>query len=217
MPPSFADLALGCTIRARLHRVGVFLRYDLSRAQGGAIGLATDGHKGYLSNFWCLIAVMTTISRQIHVPYTAAQMFALVNDVAAYPQFLPWCESAKVLREAGLQMDASIAMRVGSFRKSFATRNQNTPGEKIVVSLLDGPFKSLDGSWSFHDLPATTAADGSLVPGGSVIRLDMTFEFANKLIDLAIGSIFREIVRNLVGAFQQRAAAVYGGALLHGN
>ncbi len=160
---------------------------------------------------------MTTISRQIQVPYTAAQMFALVNDVASYPQFLPWCESARVLREAGDQMDASIAMKVGSFRKAFATRNHNTPGEKIVVSLLNGPFKSLDGSWAFYDLPDTARADGSMVPGGSVIRLDMTFEFASKLIDLAIGPIFREIVRNLVGAFQQRAIAIYGQALTHGH
>ncbi len=158
---------------------------------------------------------MTTISRQIQVPYTAAQMFALVNDVAAYPQFLPWCESARVMRVEGAQMDARIAMKVGAFRKSFATRNQNTPGERIVVSLLDGPFKSLNGSWVFSDLPATVASDGSRVPGGSVIRLDMTFEFANKLIDMAIGPIFREIVRNLVGAFQARATSVYGQALIH--
>jgi ribosome-associated toxin RatA of RatAB toxin-antitoxin module len=195
----------------------IFLRYDLARQRPhwvvccGLPALIID------STLSILIALMTTISRQIHVPYTAAQMFALVNDVAAYPQFLPWCESARVLREAGAQMDASIAMKVGSFRKSFATRNLNTPGEKIVVSLLDGPFKSLDGSWSFYNLPDTDGADGAMVPGGSVIRLDMTFEFANKLIDLAIGPIFREIVRNLVGAFQQRATAIYGQALTHGN
>jgi ribosome-associated toxin RatA of RatAB toxin-antitoxin module len=215
MPPSFADLALGCTIWPSLRIALSFLRYHLSLRKVASYDLAADGREGYLSNFWCLIAAMTTISRQIQVPYTAAQMYALVNDVAAYPQFLPWCESSQVLREAGGQMDARIAMKVGSFRKSFATRNVNTPGEKIVVSLLDGPFKSLDGSWSFHDLPATTLADGSRVPGGSVIRLDMTFEFANKLIDMAIGPVFREIVRNLVGAFQARATAVYGQATVH--
>ncbi len=164
-----------------------------------------------------LIAFMTTISRQIQVPYNAAQMYALVNDVAAYPQFLPWCESAKVLREQGAQMDASISMKVGSLRKTFATRNQNTPGKKIVVSLLNGPFKSLDGSWSFHDLPDIHSSDGPVVHGVSIIRLDMTFEFSTKLIDLAIGPIFREIVRNLVSAFQQRAVAVYGGVGRHGG
>ncbi len=140
------------------------------------------------------------ISRHIQVPYSAAQMFALVNDVAAYPQFLPWCDSARVLRVEGDDMDARIGMKLGAFHKSFATRNHNEPGKKIVVSLLDGPFKSLNGHWSFHDLPE----------GGSIVRLNMHFEFATRLIDLAIGPIFREIVRNLVNAFEQRAQVVYG-------
>jgi ribosome-associated toxin RatA of RatAB toxin-antitoxin module len=82
----------------------------------------------------------------------------------------------------------------------FTTRNQTEPGKKIIVSLLNGPFKSLDGFWSFHDL-----ADG-----GSMVRLNMSFEFSSKLVDMAIGPVFREIVRNLITAFQHRAVAVYG-------
>lgn len=141
-----------------------------------------------------------TISRHIQVPFTADQMYALVNDVAAYPQFLPWCDSARVLRVDGHIMDARIGMRLGAFHKSFATRNHNEPGKKIEVSLLDGPFKSLSGHWSFHDLP----------DGGCMVRLNMQFEFATRLVELAIGPVFREIVRNLIHAFEQRAQAVYG-------
>lgn len=150
---------------------------------------------------------MTTITRQIQVPYSAAQMYHLVNDVAAYPDFLPWCEAARVLRVQGDEMDASITLKVGALRKVFATRNKNDPGKKIVVSLLNGPFKTLNGFWSFHDLP----------DGGSMVRLNMSFEFSSKLIDMAIGPVFREIVRNLVAAFQQRAVAVYGDQIDKGE
>lgn len=142
------------------------------------------------------------ITRQIQVPFTAEQMYALVNDVAAYPKFLPWCDSARVLRVDEFEMDARIGMKLGAFHKSFATRNRNQPGKKIDVSLIDGPFKSLHGYWSFHDQPE----------GGAIVRLNMQFEFANRLVELAIGSVFREIVRNLIHAFEQRAHAVYGGA-----
>ena len=150
---------------------------------------------------------MTQISRQIQVPYSAHQMYQLVNDVAAYPKFLPWCDSSRVLRVNGNEMDASITLKVGAVRKVFTTRNTNDPGKKIVVSLLNGPFKSLDGYWSFHDL----------AEGGSIIRLNMSFEFSSRLVDMAIGPVFREIVRNLITAFQQRAVAVYGAQIEKGE
>lgn len=149
---------------------------------------------------------MTNITRQVQVPYSAEQMYHLVNDVAAYPEFLPWCETSRVLRVQGNQMDASVTLKVGALRKVFTTRNENDPGNKIAVSLLNGPFKSLHGFWSFHDL-----ADG-----GSIVRLNMSFEFSSKLVDMAIGPVFREIVRNLITAFQQRAVAVYGDHVEHG-
>lgn len=150
---------------------------------------------------------MTNITRQIQVPYSAAQMYHLVNDVAAYPEFLPWCDASRVLRVQGNEMDASITLKVGALRKVFTTRNQNEPGKTIIVSLLNGPFKSLDGFWSFRDLP----------DGGSVVRLNMSFEFSSKLLDMAIGPVFREIVRNLINSFQHRAVAVYGDKIEKGE
>jgi len=150
---------------------------------------------------------MTNISRQVQVPYSAGQMFRLVNDVAAYSDFLPWCDASRVLRVNGDVMDASITLKVGVIRKVFATRNHNEPGKRIVVSLLNGPLKRLDGFWSFHDL-----ADG-----GSIIRLNMSFEFSSKILDMAIGPGFREIVRNLITAFQHRAVAVYGQQIEQGE
>ncbi len=141
----------------------------------------------------------TTIERQVDVPFTALQMYALVNDIEAYPEFLPWCEKTRLLEVSGDEIEASITLRKGAIRKTFVTRNHNEPGSKIVVSLVEGPFRHLDGFWCFEDLP----------DGGSRVTLDMRFEFANRLLERAIGPVFREIVKNLVGAFRKRAFQVY--------
>jgi len=143
---------------------------------------------------------MNKIHRQVTLPYSALQMYALVNDVNAYPEFLPWCEKTRILRQNGNELDASITLKKGAIRKTFATRNLNTPGKQIEVGLLNGPFRSLAGHWYFHDLP-----DGS-----SIVRLEMEFEFASRFLDMAIGPVFREIVRNLVSSFQRRAIHIYG-------
>ena len=141
----------------------------------------------------------TTIERQVEVPFSALQMYALVNDIDAYPEFLPWCEKTQVLRASGEEVEASITLRKGAIHKTFVTRNHNEPGSRIVVTLVDGPFRHLDGFWAFEDLP----------DGGSRVTLDMRFEFANRLLERAIGPIFREIVKSLVGAFRKRAFEVY--------
>jgi len=141
----------------------------------------------------------TTIQREVTVPFSAEQMFALVNDVQSYPEFLPWCEQTQLLREAGNELDASITLKKGAIRKTFSTRNYNQPGRQIQVTLLDGPFRHLDGYWRFEDL-----ADG-----GSRVQLYMQFEFANRLLEYAIGPIFREIVKSLVNAFKRRAFSIY--------
>lgn len=141
----------------------------------------------------------TTIERQVDVPFSALQMYALVNDIDAYPDFLPWCEKTQILRASGDEVEASITLRKGAIRKSFVTRNHNEPGSRIVVTLVDGPFRHLDGYWQFEDLPE----------GGSRVILDMRFEFANRFLERAIGPLFREIVKSLVGAFRKRAFEVY--------
>ncbi len=141
----------------------------------------------------------TTIERQVDVPFSALQMYALVNDIDAYPDFLPWCEKTQILRASGDEVEASITLRKGAIRKSFVTRNHNEPGSRIVVTLVDGPFRHLDGYWQFEDLPE----------GGSRVILDMRFEFANRFLERAIGPIFREIIKSLVGAFRKRAFEVY--------
>ncbi|MFP4154346.1 MAG: type II toxin-antitoxin system RatA family toxin [Halothiobacillaceae bacterium] len=142
---------------------------------------------------------MTTIRRNVTVPYSAEQMYRLVNDVESYPDFLPWCERTELHRADANHVEASITLRKGSIRKRFSTRNELDPGREIRIHLVDGPFRRLEGSWRFRDLEQ----------GGSLVLLEMQFEFSSRLLDLAIGPVFREIVGSLVNSFRRRADEVY--------
>lgn len=143
---------------------------------------------------------MRQVRRTAIVPFSADQMYALVNDIESYPQFLPWCSEARVLARQGDTLTASVSMSVGRLHHSFTTANSMVPGRRITVQLLTGPFRHLAGSWEF-------------VPAGAracEIRLDMQFEFRSRLLELSLGKVFDQIVNSLVGAFTQRAADVYG-------
>ena len=92
---------------------------------------------------------MTVVVRSAFSPFTAEQMFDLVNDVAAYPEFLPWCVSADVLESNGASMTARLKIKRGRFDHAFTTANQLTPGKRIELHLIDGPFRKFGGAWTF--------------------------------------------------------------------
>ena len=142
---------------------------------------------------------MRTVNKSALVPYPAESMYALVNDVAHYPEFLPWCRSARILSQGDTEMRASLEFARGGFHKTFTTRNSMQPGQNIVITLEDGPFRQLQGHWHFENLGAT----------GSKVSLNMEFEFAGALLDRMAGPVFHEICNSLVNAFTQRAADQY--------
>ena len=144
---------------------------------------------------------MRKVNKNALVPYSAADMYELVNDVARYPEFLPWCRGSEVLEESAGMMRARLDLVRGRFRKSFTTRNYLTPGSAITMTLEDGPFKHLEGRWRFEDLG----------PEGSKVVLDMEFQFDSALLDLVAGPVFEDICNSLVDAFIRRAAALHGG------
>lgn len=127
-------------------------------------------------------------------------MYLLVNDVAAYPQFLPWCVGADVLNESEREMQARLRVRKGRFNYAFTTRNLLDAGRAIELSLVDGPFRTLNGAWHFEP-----------TDGGCLIRLDIEFEFGRRLLGAALAATFKTIANSLVDAFKSRAYAVYGG------
>jgi len=97
-------------------------------------------------------------------------------------------------------MHASLELARGGFHKTFTTRNLLDPGRSIVIALDHGPFRHLQGHWSFEDLG----------PDGSKVTLNMEFEFAGAVLELVAGPVFHEICNSLVAAFTRRASALYG-------
>lgn len=125
----------------------------------------------------------------------------LVDTVCDYPKFLPWCVSARENSRVGDTLEATIELAKGAVRKSFSTRNFNRPGERIELSLVDGPFRKLEGTWDFQSLQ-----DGKACK----VFLDLEFEFSNRIIGAALGPVFNTITNSLVDAFVARARIVYG-------
>lgn len=144
---------------------------------------------------------MTTLNRSALVPYTPAEMFALVDDIESYPQFLPWCRSSKVLSRDEDKVYATIELARGALRKSFTTCNRLQKNKFIEMRLVEGPFHHLEGLWRFDPIDDSEQCRVSLA---------MEFEFANRFIGLALGPIFNEIVSTLVDSFCERARECYG-------
>ncbi len=144
---------------------------------------------------------MAAVRKSALVPYAAADMFALVNDVEAYPRFLPWCRSTRVLSHNQDEVRASIELVKGGVHKWFSTCNRLQRDKMIEIRLLEGPFLRLEGYWRFESLRSDACK----------VSLDMEFEFSNALLSLAIGPIFSQITNSLVDAFCKRAVEVYGG------
>lgn len=144
---------------------------------------------------------MPLISRHALVPYSAEEMYRLVEDIESYPQFLPWCRSTQVLEKNDDEVKASIEIAKGALNKTFTTLNRMQKNKIIEMRLLKGPFKHLEGFWRFDALKDA---------GACKISLDMDFEFESKLIALAVGPVFNQIANTMVDAFTKRAVEVYG-------
>lgn len=147
---------------------------------------------------------MTTHSETKRLPYTARQMYDLVADVASYPKFLPWNSAARIRSrtpfEGGEVMEADLVISFKVFREKFGSRVTLWPEAlKIDTEYLEGPFRHLNSTWSFAD-----------IPGGSEVAFDVDFEFRNALLQGIIGVVFNDAMQRVVRAFERRAVELYG-------
>ncbi|SEP60260.1 type II toxin-antitoxin system RatA family toxin [Thalassovita taeanensis] len=148
---------------------------------------------------------MPTHSEIRRLPYTAQQMYDLVADVAAYPQFLPWCSAARVRsvtpRDDGAQvMEADLVISFKVFRERFGSHVVLWPEtKKIDTEYLDGPFKYMKSTWGFADTDT-----------GCEVDFFVDFEFKNAVLQGIIGLVFNEAMQRIVRAFERRAADLYG-------
>lgn len=145
---------------------------------------------------------MRKVSRSSLVPYSASDMYRLVEDVESYPGFLPWCTGVEVHSRDDNVVEATLEFRRGGLRKRFRTRNAMQPGKSMDLSLVGGPFRYLSGGWQFTQLG----------DAGSKVALDLEFEFDSRALDIMVGPFFEDICNSLVDAFTERANAIYGSA-----
>jgi ribosome-associated toxin RatA of RatAB toxin-antitoxin module len=143
---------------------------------------------------------MRKVNRSALVPYSADQMFALVEDVESYPDFLPWCAGSTLHSKDAEFVEASLELRRGAIKKSFRTRNSLEPGVAMGIALVGGPFRHMSGGWRFEQLGTD----------GSKVSLELEFEFENRLTDSLFGRYFEGTCNSLIDSFTQRANEVFG-------
>lgn len=134
------------------------------------------------------------------VEYSHAEMFALVDGVERYPEFLPWCGGSSVAYRDEHTTRATIQISYRGIRQSFTTENTKVPPQAMSVKLLEGPFKTLDGDWRFVPLAEHACK----------IEFRLRYEFSSRLLEKLVGPVFNYIANTMVDAFVRRAETVYG-------
>ncbi|OJX34563.1 MAG: ubiquinone-binding protein [Burkholderiales bacterium 68-12] len=146
---------------------------------------------------------MKTVQKSVLIWYSPQEMFDLVTAVHHYPQFLPWCDHARVLEQDGSSMLAEVGIALSGVRQSFVTRNLHEPGRRVQMQLVKGPFSRLDGDWHFHSV-----GDGS--QRAARVELHLNYGFDSATLSRLVGPVFDRIAASMVDAFVKRAQQVYG-------
>ena len=143
---------------------------------------------------------MQRVHKSVLVPYSARQMFDLVDGVERYPEFLPWCGGSEVLASRANGKTARIDINYPGVRAHFTTDNVNEPGESITITLKDGPFRALNGTWTFR----------ALSPQACKVEFTLGYEFKTQVLEAVVGPVFNHIANTFIEAFVRRAEAIYG-------
>ena len=149
---------------------------------------------------------MKHVKKSVLLWYSPHEMYSLVTDVARYPEFLPWCDSAEILLQSDEGVTARLSLGFAGVRQAFTTRNSHTLDSEVGMTLVDGPFSTLDGLWNFKPLTP---------PGGSdrvacKVTFELRYEFSSRALEVVISPVFDRVANTFVDSFVQRAAVVYG-------
>jgi ribosome-associated toxin RatA of RatAB toxin-antitoxin module len=142
---------------------------------------------------------MAVVQKSVLVGYSAQQMFALVDRVEDYPLFLPWCGGVEVKERSENRLVATINIQYRGVRQSFTTENINTPPVQMKMNLVEGPFRQLDGLWTFTALREDACK----------VQFDLHYEFSSRLLEQLIGPVFNMIATSFIDSFTKRAEQVY--------
>lgn len=138
---------------------------------------------------------MKRISRSAIVERSAQELYALVEDIESYPQFVPRCLAAKVHERSRARTVATLSFGVPRLNQSLTTENLNCPGESIRMRLLEGPFRHFSAAWRFTPLG----------PRAARIDFAMEYEFADRIAAKALAPLFERMADTMVEAFRARA------------
>ena len=141
---------------------------------------------------------MKNIARSAIVEHSAAEMYALVEDIEAYPDFLPWCSAAEVHERVPGRTRATLTVGVRGLRHAFTTLNENRPAEAIDMHLVSGPFRKFEGRWRFV----------ALAPDACRIEFSLQYEFASRVLGKVLSPLFDGMADSMVEAFVRRATQV---------
>ncbi len=145
---------------------------------------------------------MTIVQRSALVPYSAAAMFELVNAIEAYPQFMDGCSGTTILERSNDIVKARLDLAKGGMRYSFTTRNRLLPPERIEMTLVEGPFETFNGAWTFQALRENACK----------IALHLQFEMSGRLLNFAARKMFDGVANQMVDALVKRAHQLHGSA-----
>jgi ribosome-associated toxin RatA of RatAB toxin-antitoxin module len=150
---------------------------------------------------------MKHVHKTVLLWYSPREMYDLVTAVDDYPRFLPWCESAAVIERFDDGVTARLGLAYGGLRHTFTTRNTHVPGASVVVSLVDGPFSLLDGTWAFLPIGGSRG-DGPTT--ACKIEFDLRYAFASPPLETVLSPVFDRIANTFVDSFVARAESVHG-------
>lgn len=145
---------------------------------------------------------MRRVARSAIVAHGAAQLFALVEDIERYPQFLPWCTETAVKSRTPAVTVATITLGVRGMRQSFTTENSKREPEAIDLRLVEGPFRHFNAAWRFRQLGSDACK----------VEFSMEYEFSSRALALILQPLFDRLADSMVEAFTKRADQVYGAA-----
>ncbi|MEO5641048.1 MAG: type II toxin-antitoxin system RatA family toxin [Sphingomicrobium sp.] len=135
-----------------------------------------------------------------HLPYSPAQLFDLVADVGRYDEFLPWVVAVRVRSSTEAETIADLVVGFSAFKERFTSRVTKEPPNRIVVDYIEGPLKYLKNEWRFDPAP----------DGGTDLFFSVDFAFKSRLFETVAGQMFDRALRRMTGAFEERAAQLYG-------
>ena len=142
---------------------------------------------------------MPRISRSALVNFSPEQMFQLVNDFESYPDYMPGCTDAELLDKGDGWLEARLTLSRAGITQSFITHNDLVPPKSMAIRLIEGPFSTFKGAWTFTELGQ----------GACKVEFELEFEMKNKLVGLAVGKLLEGIASEQVKAISQRAKKVF--------